>query len=370
VKRRVVPFVLTASLSFGLTSCRSDRRNAEDLRGVFDRTAMAPDASATASASSAAEASPSGVASGASSGAPAQSARPAASSEATAPVARRQPVKGPCLAPSGEAARLDERRARRPTCRGAEVLELADEGGPPRYACVFRPNSIEQRAPLPLVLFFHAHDESPAKVSRETSLRDLADEYEFGASSEHRGFIVLAPQARRLERHVAFDARFVSDENADVRTTDRFVEVLEKRGWVDRRRVYTMGAGRGGEMAALYAMARPGRVSAFASVAGNASSLRWTCEVEPPPAVVVYRACDSVTACLDVEQWLLAREQARAPTLALRLGIGNQPEPACALDASKCRREKGEQNHRRWPKGKERALLDYLGRYSLALPEP
>jgi len=219
-------------------------------------------------------------------------------------------------------------------------------------------------------VFFHAHDETPVKVSRETALRDLANEYDFGTAPDRRGFIVLAPQARRLERHVAFDARFVSDENPDVRTTDRFVELLEKRGWIDRRRVYAMGAGRGGEMAALYAMLRPDRVAAFASVAGDASTMRWTCPVEPPPAVIVYRACDSVTSCLDVEQWLLAREQARAPTLGLRLGTGNQVEPACSLDASRCRKEKGEQSHRRWPKGKERALLDYLGRYSLALPEP
>lgn len=350
-----------------LGGCRTERRAPEDLRGVFDRSAFAVATSASPVPSGA----PTGAATSAASGAAtsAASASPRVD-EATVSRARRAPVKGPCLAPSGEPARVDERPARRPACRGAEILEHGDGATAPRYACVFRPDGIERRAPLPLVVFFHGADETPAKVSRETLLRDLLDDRELSGDAAHRGFIVLAPQARRLERRMTFDARHVSEENPDVRAADRFVEVLEKRGWIDKRRIYAMGAGRGGEMAALYAMLRSDRVAAFASYGGNAASLRWTCEAEAPPAAVVYRACDTVTPCLDVEQWLHAREQARAPTLTLRLGVGNQPEPSCSLDTFRCKKEKGEQNHRRWPRGKEREILDYLGRFSLDLPAP
>ncbi len=265
---------------------------------------------------------------------------------------------------------MDDRRARRPACRGAEILEHPDPDGTPRYACVFRPDAIERLAPLPLVIFFPGRDETPAKVSRETALRSLTDAVDLTGSREHRGYVVLVPQARRLAGHVGFEVGYVADDNADVRSTDRFIEVLEKRGWLDHRRFYAVGSGTGGEMAALYAMLRPDRVAAYASYAGNASALRWTCAEETPPAAILYRACDAVTSCLDMEQWLRQREEAHAPTFALRLGTTNKPEPSCTLDRFECKPQKGAANHLRWPKGTERTILEFLGRYSLDRPAP
>jgi len=340
-----------------LTACRSKRGDPEDLRGVFDRATSAP---AAASGSATASAMPN------------PSALPSASNSARvdAPVAqnRRTPVKGPCLAPAGEAAKADDRRARRPACRRAEILEHRGPDGSPRYACVFPPEKVEKHAPLPLLLFFHGQDETPAKVSRETDIRTLGDDYDVTGDPNHAGFLVLAPQARRIQLRVAFDVGFVSEENEDVRATDRFVEELTKRGWVDPKRVYALGGGKGGEMAALYTMLHPDRVAAFATFGTDASAYKWTCPSEPPPAVILYRACDTITSCLDVEQWLSEREQGHAPTLSFRLGMGNQTEPACELDASRCKKKTGEGNHYRWPKGKDRAALDFLSRFSLDLP--
>ncbi len=96
--------------------------------------------------------------------------------------------------------------------------------------------------------------------------------------------------------------------------------------------------------------------------------MSWTFGSEQLPAAMVYRACDAVRPCLDVEQWLQARDAARAPTGALRLGSALHAEPACSLSEASCKREKGIANHARWPKGKEREMLEFLGRFSLELP--
>jgi hypothetical protein len=85
------------------------------------------------------------------------------------------------------------------------------------------------------------------------------------------------------------------------------------------------------------------------------------------PAAVAYRSCDAVTRCLDVEQWLGERDEAHAPTLALRLGSGNNIEPSCDLSLHSCRKEKGTANHHRWPSGRERDMLEFLARFRLEL---
>lgn len=272
------------------------------------------------------------------------------------------------MTPAGRPSPVDSRRAKRPACRGAEIIEHGAADGTPRYACVFRPAAIEKRAPLPLVVFFPGQDETPTKVARETGLRKLLETVDLAGDPGHLGFILLAPQARRLDGRIRFDVEHISDENEDAVATDRFIEVVAKRGWIDRRRIYAVGDGVGGEMAALYAMLRPNRVAAFASYAGNAGGLKWTCSEEPPPAAIVYRACDTISKCLEMEQWLRRREEAHAPTMSLRLGAFDRLEPSCDLDRSQCKQNKGTANHLRWPKGKERELLGFLGRYSLVEP--
>src|SRR5262249_35214004 len=148
-----------------------------------------------------------------------------------------------------------------------------------------------------------------------------------------------------------FDAEFTGDGNVDVATVDAFVAELTKKGLVDPRRVYTVGESKGGYMAATYAMLRADRVAAFATFGSDAPPAAWTCaDAPPPPALVMYRACDAVAACDSVEDWLRAREKASAETVAIRLGEGNQEELLCALK-NKCTKNKGTANHERWPKG-------------------
>lgn len=179
---------------------------------------------------------------------------------------------------------------------------------------------------------------------------------------------MLAPQARRLKgsQALVFDSEHVHESNADARAADRFVDELVAEGVVDERRVYAMGASRGGEMAALYAALRPDRVAAFAAFGADASHVRWSCEGGPPPAALVYRACDSVVPCRDVESWLEQLRASGGATFALRLGSAHKPETHCAV--GDCSERLGRSNHARWPAANEEELLTFLGRFSLLRP--
>ncbi len=349
-----------------LAACKERERTPEQLGTVFEgRAASAaplgsapspwgravPSASASASASASSSAA-----------APSDPAQLALDLSAK----RRPRVPGPCVEAAGEPASVGERPGKRPACRGAEVLEERAPDGTPRYACLSAPPRLEERTPLPLVVFFHGENDNPGMVSRATRLRELDDEVDLSGDPKRRGFIVLAPQARRIGHRLAFDTGHVARENTDAVMTDRFVDVLVRRGFVNEAQIYAIGASRGGEMAALWAMLRPDRVAAFAAYGATAQRLRWSCaDLEPTPAAIVYRACDGVTSCLDVEQWLHARDGARAPTLALRLGDGTRAEPSCALSETSCKEARSVANHERWPKGRERDMLEFLGRYSL-----
>jgi len=284
------------------------------------------------------------------------------------PTHLRTPIGGQCVAKFGTPMVPDRRPAKRPACRFSRVMELRDNRGLPRYGCVFAPRDMAARSPLPLVVFFHDDFETPVAVHRKTRLRRNNHRVDLTGDEKHRGYILLAPQARRFKRSPRWDVTYGGADHADARFVDQLIEQLLREGLVDPRQVYAIGAGRGGRMAALYAMLRPARVAAFATYASDASDLRWSCDAEPTPAAVVYRACDTVTPCADVEQWLSARDDERAPTLALRLGATSRLEPTCVLAKAKCRRKKGRAHHNRWPKRREKDILQYLGRYSLQVP--
>jgi poly(3-hydroxybutyrate) depolymerase len=338
---------LAAALLPSACDTPSSHVDGTDLHGVFERASASASATASAPAASA-------------------SARGAARRKRDAGAPRppplvRQPPAGPCLESSGTAASSDRRVARRPACRGGNVAEWRDARGAPRYACLFESRQAAD-APLPLILFFHDAHDNPTAVHRKTTLRKHYRRFDLTGDSKRLGFRILAPQGRRLSGVTRFDLEHRSADNLDVVAVDHFLDELIASGKVDTRRIYAMGAAQGGNMAAMYAMLRPARIAAFATFASNAAELRWSCDAPQPPAAVLYRACDSEQPCSKVERWLDARESAGAPTLALRLGAANRSEPSCD---TRCKPRAGLANHNRWPKGRERELLEYLGRFSL-----
>lgn len=294
--------------------------------------------------------------------------RPSAALVPAGPTRERKPVSGTCVAARGEADHELRRTLGRPACRDEQILEGRDADGSPRYACVMAKGA-EARAPLPLIVLFHGPEGTPATIDKRTNWKKLAARFDMTGDPAHAGFVVLMPQGRLLRRDKSgaiFDSEFIGEGNVDVATVDAFVEQLTKRGLVNPHRIYTVGESKGGHMAATYAMLRADRVAAFATFGSDAPPAAWTCaEAPPPPALLLYRACDAITACASVEDWLHAREKLSAETVAIRLGEGNQEEMLCAMK-NKCGKHKGTVNHERWPKGREEDILRFLSRHALS----
>lgn len=297
--------------------------------------------------------------------------KPAGSSAASAGSATavrspsRSPIAGPCIATAGTPLRHDKRLGKRPACRRSDVREWRDSEGTPRYACVYSPPSATEHAPLPLVLFFHGEHDDPSAVHKKTRLRTRFADLDLSGEPKHPGFVVLAPQARRVGGKLAFDTSYTGKDNLDVVAVDFFVDELLKAERVDPRQIYAVGDAGGGAMAALYALLRPDRVAAYAVYAADASPLVWSCSETPTPAAIFYRACDSVTPCHQIERWIDDREKAGMPTFRMRLGVDHEAEPSCAPSKASCGDRHGTVNHNRWPAKREQEMLEYLARFSL-----
>jgi poly(3-hydroxybutyrate) depolymerase len=368
----------TAGAQGGCTS-PSSGVDGGDLLGVFDR-----DAGARAAASGSSGKRPlrkdggtgqtdPPAASGAIAAHPPGAAPPASGKpqgDSAPGVSVRPPALGTCVEAAGLPDRDVRRTLGRPACRDAQVLEWQDAEGAPRYACVIAPKGIDTRAPLPLIIFFHGPLDDPTSVDKKTGLRKLGGSFNLTGDLAHTGFVVLAPQGRALKGSKLgslFDTSYTGADHVDVAAVDAFVDVLDRRGHVDRRRIYALGNSFGGHMAATYAMMRADRVAAFASYGSDAPSAAWSCPGPPPPAMVLYRACDEFTPCESVERWLRARDAMSAESAPLRLGMWGEEEPSCAF-SKKCTKIKGTANHRRWPKAREAEILRFFARHALAPP--
>ena len=348
-----------ASLFGGCNALPSSSVDGGDLLGAFERDAAAPDAANDAGRKVGSRKDKDG-------GLVDAAAAPVV---VTTPIAR-PPNEGSCVASDGQPDRDVKRTFGRPVCPGAEVLEWKDSWGAPRYACVIAPRGIETRAPVPLVIFFHDAGKSPSSVDKDTSLRKHAARFDLTGEAAHAGFVVLAPQGRGIRGNrdgAMFDVDYVAEDNVDVAATDHFVSVLTDRNVIDRRRIYAVGAGNGGAMATTYAMMRADRVAAFATYGSDQPRAAWSCAGPPPPAFVMYRACDRVTPCPSVERWLRARDGTGAETTSLRLDGVSGDEPNCAVE-KKCTAIVGNANHRRWPKTREEDMLRFFARRTLTVP--
>jgi len=364
-----VRFFATAPLAFAASwvlaisvvgSCTTPSSDVDggDLLGVFDRDASADarDARTRRPADAATDARGSGDG----------SASDAAGVD-DAGVRVRVAPGSTCIAPEGLPNREIHRTVGRPACRDAQILEWRDAEGSPRYACVFAPKGVETRAPLPLVVFFHEGLDDPTSVDKKTGLRKLGAHLNMTGDPAHAGFIVLAVQGRAIlggKQGTIFDTDYTGADSVDLAAVDHFYDELATKGLVDARRVYTLGASWGGRMAATYAMARADRVAAFATYGSDAPRAVWSCAGPPPPAVVLYRACDTPFPCESVERWLRARDGLAAETEWVRLGAGNEDEPNCSV-RNRCSALKGTAHHRRWPKEREADIFKFFAQHTL-----
>lgn len=142
------------------------------------------------------------------------------------------------------------------------------------------PEITDPTAPLPLIFNFHGFGQSAADLEGYTGMVTYA---------MAKGYVVVTP--------TGFDGRWNFIQQPTVGPNDvKFVEDtlndLVKRGCIDPARVYGVGYGDGGDMAATAACALPGRFAAVATVAS--STFPQNCETPPPGLMEIHGTADPV----------------------------------------------------------------------------
>lgn len=134
---------------------------------------------------------------------------------------------------------------------------------------IYRPASIKQDVPAPLVLLLHGSSGEGASMLVGSSLKIAADKH---------GFIIAAPTgAIRLQRGYAWNVPGVvtaggslpgAGDRDDVGYVLSIVDLLVKQGLADRSRVYATGISGGGRMASWLGCVASTRFAAIAPVVG------------------------------------------------------------------------------------------------------
>lgn len=142
------------------------------------------------------------------------------------------------------------------------------------------PQFTDPTKPLPLIFNFHDVGQSAAELEAYTGLV---------VEGMNRGFAVVTP--------TGYNGRWNFTQQASVGPNDvAFVEAtlndLVAKGCLDSARVYTVGYGDGGDMAATLACALPGRFAALATVAS--STFPQHCDSPPPQIYEIHGDADPV----------------------------------------------------------------------------
>jgi polyhydroxybutyrate depolymerase len=151
---------------------------------------------------------------------------------------------------------------------------------------IYRPASIKQGTPAPLVLLLHGSSGEGASMLTGSSLKAAANKH---------GFIIAAPTgAIHLERGFAWNIPGVvttggtipgAADRDDVSYLLSIVDLLVKQGLADRSRVYVTGISGGGRMASWLGCVASTRFAAIAPVVGlRAGTPLKSAATQPDPA--------------------------------------------------------------------------------------
>src|ERR1041384_3585721 len=185
---------------------------------------------------------------------------------------------------------------KRVSCNGGRLLSF-DQNGVERYACLNLPAQA-RRAPAgrkwPLIIYVHASETTPESLYKSgKSLYDVHDTYALSDREGVRGFILLAPEARRAmawpgtkgatQTGFRWDEWYRDPEtNLDAAAIDHFLDVAIATGLVDLHRIYVFGWSNGAFTAALYGIWRGERIAAIGQYAGASPFARPPCPVPMP----------------------------------------------------------------------------------------
>lgn len=232
-----------------------------------------------------------------------------------------------------------------PWCLGGQRMgPWRDSDGTPRYACLYAPASAAAGVKLPLVVYLHPSLFSAGSI-RFTNLLYYQDFADLTGDAARQGFIVLAPEGRKITHQYPFPdhwgigwdnwyrqfnpagdashAGVTYKENVDAAAIDHFIQAAVASGRVDSDRIYLTGWSNGAAMAYIYALNRP----IIAAVAAYSAPYPYhafddPCPQEPvasPPAtgnqvqifnaaiptMHIHNSCDAAGLCPNGE--LLAR---------------------------------------------------------------
>ncbi|HJQ36648.1 MAG TPA: prolyl oligopeptidase family serine peptidase [Thermoanaerobaculia bacterium] len=262
------------------------------------------------------------------------------------------------------------------SCNGGRLLSF-EQNGVERYACLNLP--AEARAPegrkWPLIIYLHASETTPESLYKSgKGLYDVHDTYALSDREDVRGFILLAPEARRAKAWPgtkgATQTGFRWDEwyrdpekNLDAAMIDHFLDAAIETGLVDRNRIYVFGWSNGGFTAALYGIWRGERIAAIGQYAGASPFARPPCPVPMPsgkqvPLILIRNLCDGVVPCSETNDWISDLKTANWPFESYNLSDNGAEAPASAGCATVCSKKQGVKDHIRWPQ--QSVLLDRL----------
>jgi poly(3-hydroxybutyrate) depolymerase len=262
------------------------------------------------------------------------------------------------------------------SCHGGRLLSF-EQNGVERYACLNLPAQAKRAGgrKWPLILYVHASETTPESLyTSGKSLFDAHDTYALSDDENVRGFILLAPEARRAMAWPgtkgATATGFRWDEwyrdpktNLDAAAIDHFLDAAIATGLVDTRRIYVFGWSNGAFTAALYGVWRGDRIAAIGQYAGASPWARPPCPVPMPsgpqvPILLMRNLCDAVVPCSETDEWIGSLAVAHWPFEAYNLRDDGSEAPAAAGCAKQCSELQGVHDHIRWPQ--KQLILDRL----------
>ncbi len=274
-----------------------------------------------------------------------------------------------------------------PVCKQGRRLSF-EQDGIRRYACLNLPPQAQGAAApagakWPLLIYLHGSRTTPDSLYVEgKSLFALHNQYPLSKDPAVKGFILLAPEGRRMVPWAAPDFQTGtgfhwdewyrnSTENLDAKAVDHFLDEVIATGKVDPRQIYVFGWSNGAYMAALYGVWRGDRIAAIGQYAGGDPWSRPPCPVDftytrKVPLFLMRNLCDAAVSCSTTSSWITTLQQADWPfeyrSLALR-GNAVSPDSACA---SSCSTRQGAYEHIRWPQTAVLSeMLDFLKQHPL-----
>jgi len=253
-------------------------------------------------------------------------------------------------------------------CHGGRLLSFA-QNGVERYACLNLPAQARETKTgrkWPLIIYLHASETTPESLYKSgKTLYDAHDTYALSDDESVRGFILLAPEARRAMAwpgtHGATATGFRWDEwyrdpntNLDAAAIDHFLDAAMATGLVDPRRIYVFGWSNGAFTAALYGVWRGERIAAIGQYAGASPWARPPCPVPMPPGpqvpiLLIRNLCDSVVPCSETNEWIGDLTAAHWPFEWYSLWDSGAEAPRSEGCAKNCSKLQGVHDHIRWP---------------------